>query len=307
MKIFSSIRYSHLRSTLVFIIICFLCITSLITETSTQPIQKFIKEILDLLVSPILSAKYYIDKGLDTAINTLFYAEMLQRENQTLKEELTKLRLALIEKNETIKKIENSSKINNIKEEKFPRVKLIQANVVETYRGTLRVDKGERNGVAVSQGVIVPEGVVGIIIETSPYTSVVATLHNKHCRIGAMVEKNRLRAYDGVIFPAGDFQKICTMNYIDIYETVKIGDLIVTSPESVFPAGIPIGRIQAIHETGTIWKTADVIPTVDPYSLDIVYIIDTKPEPLEIAYSQDKEEVNEQVNLQLPIQELLAP
>ncbi|MCX8064661.1 MAG: rod shape-determining protein MreC [Candidatus Hydrogenedentes bacterium] len=307
MRATSSVRYPYFRSTIIFIVICSLCLISLITETSTQPIQKFIKEFFSFITVPIYFAKDYINKSLDTTITAIFHAEKLQRENQSLKEELTKLRLALIEKNESIQKIKNYLNINDIKKEKFPQSKLIPANVVEIYRGTLRIDKGTKDGVTVSQGVIAPEGVVGIIIETSPYTSVVATLHNKNCRIGAMIERTRLRAYDGVIFPAGDFRKVCTMNYIDIYETVKIGDLIVTSPESLFPAGIPIGKIQAIHETGTMWKTADIIPIVDPYNLDVVYVLETKIDPLDSVYVQNIDEANTETSKQLPIQELLAP
>ncbi len=303
-------RYSPIRSTILFIVICFICIISLLTERSTEPIQRLIKESLYFITTPVVVLRNSVNKGIDLALNSIFSAERIQSENYALKEELTRLRLSLIEKSEKIKNLEKLLNISENKQKLLSQLEIIPADVVEVYRGTLRIDKGTKDGVKVFDGVVVPEGVVGIVIESSPHTSVVATLHHKNCRIGAMVERTRLRAYDGVIFPAGDLKKICTMNYIDIYDTVKIGDLIVTSPESVFPAGIPIGKIQAIHETGTIWKTADIIPIVDPYTVDMVYVILTKPEPLEFAYSPNENkaiEVNSEINKRLPIQELLAP
>ena len=63
------------------------------------------------------------------------------------------------------------------------------------------------------------------------------------------------------------------MNYIDMKDDVQVGDAVVTSPESIFPTGLAIGRVVAVHDTGTLWKTADVEPAVDPYRLDEVFIL----------------------------------
>jgi cell shape-determining protein MreC len=41
----------------------------------------------------------------------------------------------------------------------------------------------------------------------------------------------------------------------------------------MFPTAYPIGRVVAVHETGSLWKTADVEPAVDPYRLDEVFIL----------------------------------
>ena len=71
-----------------------------------------------------------------------------------------------------------------------------------------------------------------------------------------MVERNRLRAYDGVVHASrSDLTRLCTMEYIDIKDNVRIGDVVVTSPESLFPTGYLIGRVVAVHDSGTLWKT----------------------------------------------------
>ncbi len=156
-----------------------------------------------------------------------------------------------------------------------PEVLLEPARVLERYKGMLRIDRGSRHGVRAGMGVVAPEGVVGIVSETADFVSTVATLHHLDCLVGAMVLRNRLRAYDGVIHPAGtDLSGLCTMEYIDMKAEVRVGDLIVTSPESVFPAGLPIGRVRAINtEEGSLYKNAEVTVFTDPYRLDVVFLV----------------------------------
>lgn len=298
------------RSNLIFMVICLLCIVSLLTETPSTPIRNFLKQSIYLITYPIVMAKTRSAKFLDYVVTMFFETDYLKNENCALKEELVRLRLALIEKGEKNYQLEKKLKIMPPPDEWKP-LKLLQANVLETYQGALRIDRGSRDGIAISQPVIVPEGVVGIIIETSLFSSVVATLHHRECRIGGMIQRERLRPYDGVIYPSGDLRKICTMNYIDIYDKIRIGDLVVTSPESIFPPGLPIGIIQYIHESGTLWKSADITPIVDPYKLEYVFIIIDKIDPLNMkdynnAHTSEYK-ISGKNDTQTPLQELLAP
>lgn len=299
------------RSTIIFLVICLLCVISLITDTSTSPIKNAIKGVVYIITTPLVLAKSTVSNGINTLVDSLFEPNFLRAENSALKEENQRLRLALLERAEREYQTNLMHKLST-NPEGWANLKMIRAKVLEVYQGALRVDKGLRDGVQVSQGVIVPEGVVGIVIEATHFTSVIATLHHRECRIGAMIQRFRLRAYDGVIYPSGDLKKICTMNYIDINDKVLVGDLVVTSPESIFPPGIPIGTIQSIHETGTLWKSAEVIPAVDPYRLDYVFIIIEKITIDEVTPAESEgivvtELQSQSQGIQLPIQELLAP
>lgn len=301
------------RSTIIFIVICLLCVISLLTETSSAPLKNAFKQAIYLITHPIVVGKTQINHFLDYTLETLFKTDYLKTENQTLKEEITRLKLAVINKAEKNHQLEQRLQTLSPPRE-WESLKLLHANILETYQGALRIDRGTKDGVQVSQGVIVPEGVVGLIIETSFYSSVVATLHHRECRIGGMIQRNRLRSYDGVIYPSGDLRKICTMNYIDIYDEVRVGDIVVTSPESIFPPGLTIGTIQAIHESGTLWKSADIIPSVDPYKLDEVFIIISKVEPLSIyeynnshISGENKDFETDKATTENTIQEQLAP
>jgi len=89
-----------------------------------------------------------------------------------------------------------------------------------------------------------------------------------------MVMRNRLRAYDGIIHAGdNDLSRICTMQYIDTKDDVRVGDRVVTSPESLFPSGLPIGSISRVQHVDGLLRTAEVIPAVDPFQLDEVFVI----------------------------------
>ncbi len=155
-----------------------------------------------------------------------------------------------------------------------PRLSLQPAAVLESYRGMLRIEGGAALGIQPAMGVISPLGVVGVVTEVADFTSTVATIHHMDCRIGAMVLRNQLRAYDGVIHASGsDFSHLCAMEYIDMKEDVRVGDWVTTSPESQFPAGLPIGRITRVRGGMGLWKSAEVSPIVDPYRLNEVLVI----------------------------------
>ncbi len=63
------------------------------------------------------------------------------------------------------------------------------------------------------------------------------------------------------------------MHYIDLNEDVREGDFVVTSPDSVFPSGYPIGRIKSLPNRGHISQSADVLPAADPFSVDEIFVL----------------------------------
>ena len=161
-----------------------------------------------------------------------------------------------------------------------PSWTLEPAQVIAGFKGFVRIDRGSRQGVEPSMCVVTAHGIVGPVTQVDMATANVATLHNGDCRVAAMVARNRVRGM--VHGSSNDLSRYCKMNYIDLHDDVRVGDLLVTSPESVFPAGYPIGRVRAVHEgSGSLWKYADVELLVDPYRLDEVFVLQRAVTPLE--------------------------
>ncbi|HPU96659.1 MAG TPA: rod shape-determining protein MreC [Candidatus Hydrogenedentes bacterium] len=265
---------SEHRPKVVFAILLTLSVVSLLVGSQGSLVQRGLYRVVSAVSYPFLLGREAAS-GVGAWMWSLVagYAE-LEAERKSLEEHLAVSRAAAARSREL--EAENRT----LREallfvRQTPELVLEPARVLERYKGMLRIDRGRRHGIQPGMGVISTEGVVGIVSETADFMSTVATLHHMDCRVGAMVLRNRLRAYDGIVHAAGtDLSGLCTMEYIDVKEEVRVGDMVVTSPESVFPAGLPIGRVSAINSVeGTLYKSAEVSVFTDPYRLDMVFLV----------------------------------
>ncbi len=250
---------------------------SLIRGTEPTAVQRGVSRAVSATAYPFLSAKNRVYDTASRAYRFVTDFEAMQKENRDLAAEVAHLkssvaRDAMLEnENARLRRMVGFTR-------KRPQLTLEPVSVLECYKGTIRIDRGAINGVRTSMAVVTDEGVVGVVTEVLDFTSTVATLHNiADCNMGAMVERNRLRAYDGIVRSGGsDLNRgsICTMEYIDMKEDVRVGDVVVTSPESLFPAGYLIGRVSAVHNGGgSLWKSVEITPAVNPYKLDEVFLV----------------------------------
>ena len=249
-----------------------LSLASLVTGTESALIGKGIEHLVSMAAFPFLKSKNLLERGVDYSLGFFFEYDELRRDNDNLRKQILGLKKNVLRKRELYMENHRLQAMLNFSRNE-PRLTLEAAQVLENYKGLLRIDLGSRHHIEPAMCVVTEDGVVGVITEVSMMSSVVATLHHRNCKIGAMVQRNRVRAYDGVVHAGSDLTNLCTMEYIDMKDDVRPGDLVVTSPESLFPTGYPIGLIEAVHNSGSLWKTAELSPAVDPYVLDEVFVI----------------------------------
>ena len=106
----------------------------------------------------------------------------------------------------------------------------------------LTIDRGERHGVFPKMGVIAPNGIAGIVVNTTNnYALVQSVLSVNKIRINAALKNT---GFFGTLTWRGDNSR--TMHLADIpkYVPLKVGDTVLTDGKSsIFPQGIMIGRI----------------------------------------------------------------
>ena len=249
-----------------------LCLVSLGTGFESSIVHRTIERFVSLTAYPFLKAGNGIDDMTDRVFGAVFTYDGLVEENRTMAKDIAGLKIEIARRTEAL--AENRrlrGYLNFLREE--PRLKLEPARVIESLKGVITIDRGSIHGIEPYMGVITPAGVVGTVLNVSDLSSKVATLHHPDCKVGAMVERNRLRAYDGVIHAEATFRNICIMHYIDMKNEPLPGDRIVTSPESLFPSGYPIGTVRAVHAGEALLKSAEVEPVVDPYKLNEVFVL----------------------------------
>lgn len=260
------------RSTVVLVLLVFLSLVSLITGTRASIVHTGIKRAVSITAYPFLKTKALTEDSAAYMVDFVFAYDAQRRRNAVLTQEVVELKRALAHYRELRAENRRLRRMLDFMREE-PRLNLEPVRVIESMKGMLTIDRGRLHGIRESMSVLAVDGVVGIITEVSDVTAKVATIHHIDCKVGAMVERNRLRAYDGVIHAGSDLTNICTMDYIDIKEDVRRGDLVVTSPESLFPSGYPIGLVSAVHGSDSLWKWAEIVPAVDPYKLDEVFVV----------------------------------
>ncbi len=143
---------------------------------------------------------------------------------------------------------------------------------------TMVIDKGSANGIDKNMPVIAFQdgfkGLVGRIIEVSPYTSKILPVFDRDSFVGARMLKVR---YEGLVNGNGSKNGLLLMNYVkkSAKEYIKFGDIVVTSGmNSIYPEGINIGRVREIDILE--WQPSlqlKLEPVIDFSRLEYVFVI----------------------------------
>lgn len=141
------------------------------------------------------------------------------------------------------------------------------------FEWTATLDAGSRDGVRDGQTVINGQGLVGRIKRTGTYTSTVLLLADPGFGVGFRLQRSGALGFlDGAGLGAMKYKVIGQVARVDP------GDIAVTSGESTFVPGIPIGRVSTINtDVNSLTRTGRLEPFVDVTSLGLVGIVVERP------------------------------
>jgi len=139
---------------------------------------------------------------------------------------------------------------------------------------SVTLNKGEKDGVRKGMAVILPEGVVGQILKTSPRYATVLLITDYNSAVDAIVQRTRAKA-----IVEGKGENRCQLKYLLRTEEVTVGDIVVTSGlGGNFPKGLKVGEIRNVEKKGHgIFQYAELTPGVDLTKLEEVFIITEAP------------------------------
>jgi rod shape-determining protein MreC len=149
------------------------------------------------------------------------------------------------------------------------------------YR-TIIIDKGKANGVKKGLPVIIPEGVVGQVIDITERYSKVLLVIDQNSAVDALIQRNRAR---GIIKGLSSDQ--CIFKYVLRRHDIEIGDSVIASGlDGVFPKGLLIGYVSEKAEGGAgLFREVSVTPFVDFEKLEEVLIL---MNPSNLIFTDDK-------------------
>ncbi len=200
----------------------------------------------------------------------------VSRENEELRRALSRAR----EKNHQLQEVALSNRRlrSLLAFQKASKRRAVAAEVIGTdpspWFKSIIIDKGKRDGLTKSLPVVVPDGVVGQVVEVATFYSRVLLIVDQNSAVDALVQRSRAR---GIVAGAADSG--CTFKYVLRKHDVQVGDAVITSGlDGVFPKGLRVGQVSGVvKRTAGIFQEVTVAPYADFETLEEVLVILNPP------------------------------
>ena len=152
----------------------------------------------------------------------------------------------------------------------------ISAAVISRKTGSwwrqIILNKGSKDGVEIGNIVTGPGGLLGIVKNTSLFTSSVNLITSPESKLGVWVDRIQT---NGLLVGLGDDYPSLILYSKDA--DIKVGDFVSSSPAStLLPPNIPIGIVKSIEEPFQEKKMAKVLLLAKPHVIDWVQILKVK-------------------------------
>ncbi len=142
-------------------------------------------------------------------------------------------------------------------------------------RLTLRIDRGEGDGVRRGQAVVTADGVVGQVLRATASAADVLVAFDPNCRLGGRIQRTRARVG---VSGAGEDQAL-KLEYLLRSEDLEEGDLVLTSgTDGVYPPGLVVGRVTGVQrQTSGMFLNAGILPAVNFTRVEEVVVLAPQP------------------------------
>lgn len=206
-----------------------------------------------------------------------------KKENKQLKAEVRDLRGQLADLATNKREAEQLRELMKVSANLPKDAQTITARVIAhsptVWYATIQIDKGSGDGVRVNQPVITAGGLAGKIVDTSGGSARVALITDQSFGVSAEVMP---AGVSGVVKPEIGGKDL-VLDFIPKNRNVRRGQVVVTSGfksgplESLFPRGIPIGRVGSVKQDELEnFQRVRVRPYADLRDIDFVQVITDK-------------------------------
>jgi rod shape-determining protein MreC len=204
----------------------------------------------------------------------------LHDENQRLTARLNELEMQMQQQREEVLEARRLREMLTLQE--LGLGKTIVARVIgrdpARSQQTVTIDKGLSHGVRPDSAVITAAGIVGRVIHSSNFFSIVQLIVDSQSAIGVMQESTRRL---GVLKGTG--ARFLELEYIDDDTDLKEAEKFLTSGQDrVYPKGLPVGVIISVGPRRGLFKTVQIRPAADLGRLEEVLLVPEPPESVDV-------------------------
>jgi rod shape-determining protein MreC len=205
-------------------------------------------------------------------------------QNQQLKRENDDLRMKLAEQQEAVLEAQRIRGLMELRDSGLG--KSVVARVIGRDPGrsqTITIDKGLQHGLKRDTAVITPKGVVGRVINSSNFFSIVQLIVDSQSAVGVMLQSSRRQ---GIL--KGNGGRDLELDYIDDDNELKEGDVFLSSGnDRIYPKGFPVGVITSIGPRRGLFKAVLVRPSADLGRLEEVLCITEREQSVDVIDPTD--------------------
>ena len=241
-------------------------------EAAMPPLEGAWRDVLAPVQKVCVSVTRWLGKVLERPVALL----NASRQNEQLTREVAELKARLRELEEYRLENERLKKLLGFQTSSPGNFKVTAATVVGRDPGnwfkTITINKGSRQGVQVNMPVLVPEGLVGRVVEVSANTAQVMLVTDPRSAVSSLIQENRSPGIvEGTADPSGRLRMI----HIPYDVFVRKGQTVITSGlGSLFPKGIVVGQILEVKKDPTgLFYNATIQTLVDFNRLEEVLIV----------------------------------
>lgn len=205
----------------------------------------------------------------------------LHRENDQLRARVDELRMKLDKQQQEVVEGQRLRALLAIQDSGIGKTVVARVIGRDPARGneTVTIDKGLSHGVKPDSAVLTPDGIVGRVIHSSNFFSIVQLIIDSQSGVGVLERATRRQA-----ILRGTGARDLELEYIDDDNDMKEGDVFITSGlDRIYPKGLPVGSIVSIGPRRGLFKTVQVRPMADLGRLEEVICILDRPETVDVV------------------------
>lgn len=223
--------------------------------------------------SKFISSASSITGGFYNKINTISDYFQLDIENKELLNENLILRNKLEKLSQNIDTVAVSKIFNKTKfSQRYSYFQgRVEKNQFRNNYNFLTINLGEKDSITPEMGVINSKGILGITENVLQSYTRVRSILNKNSKINAKLKNSN---YFGTLTWDGLDYNITQLLDIPRQAKLKVGDTIITGGmSSIFPEGIPIGRVNNIVNELSIKRIINIQLFNDMSNLKNIYVV----------------------------------
>ena len=264
------------RAPLLLFTILFILLVVLSSQARSGNDASLLESVLFRLVTPVARLTHAAGDGTTGLVEDYVSLRLAHVENLRLKEDLS--RLVVDRQRWEAERHEYQRLLDLLGLKEQLALPSVAARVVARGHGlgafTLIIDRGSSDGLRTNQPVIVPAGVAGRVVKTSPSSAKVQLALDPNSSIAALTERTRAQ---GMVNGRG--QPHLRMEYVSDLEDVQPGDRVLTSGlDRIFPPGLSVGTVLRAERSEGLVQTIEVEAAVDFDKLEEVLVL-LAPQP----------------------------